>query len=101
MVDLKREEVEVKIEPVTNENNADTGTLSRVKTAPKTQVRTRSIDTKSIDVNKVDTTSPELIIRKKKSRIRVMVVFGIVDLLLLGYLIYQVVEVFIGIVQGS
>lgn len=69
---------------------------------PKTDKKgTKSIKRETVEVESMPEEIDETkVLQLRKSRIRLIIVFGIVDLLLFGLVVYQVVQVFLQIAKG-
>jgi len=77
------------------------GNLERKKEVltPKTDSSgTRTIKRETVEVEKMEIeVDPTKLAEKRKSRLRLIIVFGIIDLILLGLVVYQVVSIFLQI----
>lgn len=62
----------------------------------------QSIKRETVEVEKVEeVVDPAKEAQQKKSRLRGIIIFGIIDLLLFGYIVYQIVMIFKDIVQAA
>lgn len=62
---------------------------------------TKAIKRSTVEIDRIEEPVDEIRVEQlKKSRLRLIVIFGIVDLVLFAFIVYQVVKIFMTIAQN-